>query len=91
MSPEKEYRHGPNEGRIKINERRKNNVYLINRKRRKSTIKAMEEKYKEVLSGEGKIKYCKLEKCKIVTEPGSKIIKRGQIVPQALIKRQHYI
>ena len=51
----------------------------------------MEEKYKDVLSGEGKIKYCKLEKCKIVTEPGSKIIKRGQIVPQALIKRQHYI
>lgn len=36
---------------------------------------------------DSEVKYCKLEKCKIVTELGKKIIKRGQIVPQAYIEK----
>ena len=31
-----------------------------------------------------KMEYCPIEKCKIITEKGKKIVKKGQIVPQAL-------
>jgi hypothetical protein len=34
----------------------------------------------------GKIKYCRLEKCKIKTETGKRVFKKGQIVAQAPIK-----
>ena len=35
----------------------------------------------------GQISFCKVEKYKIITEPGKKVIKRKQIASQALIKR----
>ena len=37
------------------------------------------KKFKEVLREDtNKIKYCRLEKCKIVTERGKKVFKKGQ-------------
>ena len=33
-----------------------------------------------------KIKYCKIEKRKITTEKGKEVFKKGQMIPQALIK-----
>ena len=45
------------------------------------------KKFKEVLREDtSKIKYYRLEKCKIITEEDKKVFKRGQMVPQALIK-----
>jgi len=33
-----------------------------------------------------KIKYCKIEKRKITTEKGKEVFKKGQMIPQVLIK-----
>ena len=56
-------------------------------KRKKLNLEEYVKKFKEVLREDtNKIKYCRLEKCKIVTEGGGKVFKRGQMMPQALIK-----
>ncbi len=41
---------------------------------------------------ERKIGFCKVEKCKIKTEEGKKVVKKGQAIPQALMKKtEEYI
>ncbi|KAF9756190.1 Transposon Tf2-9 polyprotein, partial [Nosema granulosis] len=38
------------------------------------------------------IRYCQVEKCKITTEEGKKVVKKGQAIPQALLKKtEEYI
>ncbi|KKO73690.1 pol polyprotein, partial [Vairimorpha ceranae] len=56
-------------------------------KRKKLNLEEYVKKFKEVLREDtSKIKYYRLEKCKIVTEEGKKVFKRGQMMPQVLIK-----
>jgi len=57
-------------------------------KRKKLNLEEYVKKFKEVLREDtNKIKYYRLEKCKIITEGGKKVYKRGrQMMPQVLIK-----
>ena len=56
-------------------------------KRRKLKIEDYMKEFKEMLTDDkSKIKYCKIEKCKITTEKGKEIFKKGQMISQALIK-----
>ncbi|WUR04701.1 uncharacterized protein VNE69_10052 [Vairimorpha necatrix] len=46
-----------------------------------------ETKYRKVFSsGDEVIEYCTIEKCKIKTQEGAKVLKKGQCIPQALIE-----
>lgn len=48
-------------------------------------LRVLKRRYPNVLGESvGKIKWCVLEKCKIRTVEGMKVVKKGQIVPQAL-------
>ena len=56
-------------------------------KRKKLNLEEHVKKFKEVLREDtSKIKYCRLEKCKIITEGGKKVFKKEQMMPQVLIK-----
>ena len=56
-------------------------------KRKKLNLEEYVKKFKEVLRKDtSKIKYCRLEKCKIITEGGKKVFKKVQMMPQVLIK-----
>jgi len=56
-------------------------------KRKKLNLEEYVKKFKEVLREDtSKIKYCRLEKCKIITEGGKKVFKKEQMMPQVLIK-----
>ncbi|KAF9748555.1 Transposon Tf2-11 polyprotein, partial [Nosema granulosis] len=50
-------------------------------------IKQLKEVHGEVLSNDKEIKYCNLEKCRIETENGLKVVKKGQRVQQSLFKK----
>lgn len=57
------------------------------------TFKSLLINFPEVL-GElgGKIEFCKIEKCSITTSPGKRVVKKGQIIPQALkVKTWEYL
>lgn len=87
-SSEKNFKRRDNRRRFKVAESQKDVKYLDGGKRRKLSLEEAVNEFKEVFDTSfAEIKYCKLEKCRIETEPGKKIIKKGQIVPQALIKR----
>lgn len=64
---------------------------LEGRKRFGRKVTSMEElktKYRDVFYEKGeKIKFCRVEKCKIKTKRGEKVVKKGVIVPQALKKK----
>ncbi|WUR03409.1 reverse transcriptase [Vairimorpha necatrix] len=48
------------------------------------TLEDVKKKFKNVIDeNKGKIKYCKIEKCKIKTEAGEKVVRKGQMIPQA--------
>jgi hypothetical protein len=58
-----------------------------NNKRIKLTIEKLVEDYADVFveaKRNGKIEFCEVEKCRINTREGEKIVKRGQRVPQSL-------
>lgn len=74
-------------GKYKLNTPEKTYESKEDGKRKKLNLDRYVEEFKEVFSiGKEKIKYCGLEKCKIVTEKGKKVFKKGQMVPQALIR-----
>lgn len=55
-------------------------------KRKRLNLEEYVEKFKKVFNTDrNEVKYCKIEKCKINTEAGKKVYKKGQMVPQALI------
>ena len=50
-------------------------------------INTLAKEYPHVFVEKGnmdKVEYCQLEKCKIVTKEGERVVKNGQIIPQAL-------
>ncbi len=54
---------------------------------REELIKQLNERHGEVTKESGRVRYCKLEKCRIQTEEGSRVVKKGQRVHQALFKK----
>lgn len=56
-------------------------------------IETFFEKYTDLFYKDGEvIKYCKIEKCKIKTKKGAKVVKKGQMIPQALLRKtEEYI
>ena len=74
-------------GRIKISKPVIIYESRVGSKRKKLNLEDYTEEFREVLvEDDSKISYCKLEKCKIITEEGKKVFKKEQTVPQALIK-----
>ena len=74
-------------GRIKISKPVIIYESRVGSKRKKPNLEDYTEEFREVLvEDDSKISYCKLKKCKIITEEGKKVFKNEQTVPQALIK-----
>ena len=85
---EKGYRRVGDGRRRKVMIKPKEHEPMGEAKRKKLNLGELVKEFKEVFEiGSSEIKYCKLEKCRIETEPGKKIVKRGQAVAQALIKK----
>lgn len=56
-----------------------------NEERGKMRIEELIREFPKVLDSEKKpIEFCEIEKCKIKTEPGKKIVRKGQRIPQAI-------
>jgi Reverse transcriptase (RNA-dependent DNA polymerase) len=56
-------------------------------KRRRLTLDALKKEFPSVImeyAENEKIKFCKVEKCRIDTEEGKTVVKRGQRIPQSL-------
>lgn len=52
------------------------------------SVKRLKEDFPEVVSGGDRpIEYSGMEKCKIKTHAGKKVVLKGQVVPQALRQR----
>lgn len=77
------------------NKRQKKNILGIGVRRKvidegyidRMSIDVLRKKFKRVFcDGTEVIEYCKLEKCKINTKEGEIIVKKGQCIPQALMK-----
>lgn len=51
-------------------------------KRVRLSIETLEEKYPEVFDVEGKVKFCGVEECRIETEEGKRVVKKGAMIPQ---------
>lgn len=83
----KEYTPTKNKCRFKINKENKEIKRGDGCKRYKTCIENLRHKYEKVFSYGGDITYCRLERCRIITEPGKKMIKGGQIMPRALVKK----
>jgi len=47
------------------------------RKRLRVDLDRLEKKFPEVFDVKGKVKFCKVEECDIVTEEGKRVVKRG--------------
>ncbi|EQB59757.1 retrotransposon-like family member (retr-1) [Vairimorpha apis BRL 01] len=63
-------------------------------KRVRLTLDDVKERYWDIFENlkDEEIGYCKLEKCKIPTKEGEKIVRKGHTIPQALIKEtEEYI
>lgn len=73
--------------KVKIEQKEIEYVARDEGKRIRLNIDKYVKKFEEVFSIDKKeIKYCSLEKCRIIAETGKKIVKKGQMVPQSLRK-----
>jgi Zinc knuckle len=64
------------------------NRKYIAKKHRIQEVQELVAEYPEVFDiGIRKIEFCKIAKCAIITGEGKKIVKKGQIIPQALKER----
>ncbi|KAF9742342.1 Retrovirus-related Pol polyprotein from transposon 17.6, partial [Nosema granulosis] len=51
------------------------------------SMEELRERFKDVFdNGKDEIKYCNVEKCKIITQEGKKVVKKGQTIAQALMR-----
>lgn len=84
---ERGYRRSKKGSRIKIESKEKEYEPKEGNKRKRLNLERYVEKFSGVFNnGKEEVKYCKIEKCKIITEEGKKIYKKGQMVPQSLIR-----
>ena len=64
----------------------KEKVYNDKGKRIRLNLEKCVKEFPKVFNREEEVEYCGLEKCRIKTQEGKKIIKKGQMVPQSLIR-----